>query len=441
MLPKPTIAVLGASGLIGQFVAETLLRDGFPVVAVARRFTPAQQAVFGDGALRSPIASLSDGSLADLLAACGVDIVLNCIGVLQDGPRGSTAAVHQTFVTRLLRAIAVQTRPTLLIQVSIPGREVDDATGFSRTKRSAEHAIAHAATPFVILRPGFVVAPSAYGGSALIRSLAVLPFELPATVAAAAFQPVAVEDIARTVAVVARRWQLGERTWAASWDLMVRQPATVGEVVAGFRRRLGGAPALLRIPTWMLGIGARLGDAAAWLGWLSPIRSTALQEMMRGVTGDPDPWIEATGIEPADLPAILGSLPGSVQERWFARLYLLKAGVIATLALFWIVSGGIALQVGFRSATGILSAHGVLPAVAGWITGITSLLDIAIGVAIAAKPSCRAGLLGGVAVSVLYLLSATLLTPELWADPLGPLVKIAPSVVLMAVALAILPDR
>ena len=45
------------------------------------------------------------------------------------------------------------------------------------------------------------------------------------------------------------------------------------------------------------------------------------------------------------------------------------------------------------------------------------------------------------AVSILYLLVATITLPVLWADPLGPLVKIAPILVLNLVALTILEDR
>lgn len=46
-----------------------------------------------------------------------------------------------------------------------------------------------------------------------------------------------------------------------------------------------------------------------------------------------------------------------------------------------------------------------------------------------------------VALSLAYLASATVLAPGLWVDPLGPLVKVLPSIVLTLVALAILDER
>ncbi|WP_260023074.1 DoxX-like family protein [Ruegeria conchae] len=40
-----------------------------------------------------------------------------------------------------------------------------------------------------------------------------------------------------------------------------------------------------------------------------------------------------------------------------------------------------------------------------------------------------------------YLIAATLMAPELWLDPLGPLVKIAPALMLSLVARPMLESR
>jgi uncharacterized protein YbjT (DUF2867 family) len=177
--PLPTIAVLGASGLIGQAAASQLLRNGFPVVAIARRFVPSQKTAFGKAALERLIVSLDSAALSQILAENKIDIVVNCIGVLQDGNRGGTDAVHRGFVERLVAILASPGRPSLLIHLSIPGNSDNDRTAFSRTKREAERVIAAASIPFIILRPGFVIAPAAYGGSALVRALAALRASSP----------------------------------------------------------------------------------------------------------------------------------------------------------------------------------------------------------------------------------------------------------------------
>ena len=437
----PRIAILGASGLIGEAVASSLLWQGFPVIPMARHFTAAQKAIFGASVVERPFVELEAEALRQIFTAKQIGVVVNCIGVLQDGPRGGADAVHRVFVERLATALRSRSERVLLIHISIPGGSESDRTAFSRTKREAERALAAASIPFAILRPGFVVAPAAYGGSALMRGLAMLPLALPAREAGQAFAATDVADIARTIAIIGRRWSEGEREWHAVWDVMERRRTTVGEVVEGFRRRLGGPAPRLSLPSWLMDVAAAAGDLVAHLGWSPPIRSTALMEMRRGVIGNPEPWSAATGIEPASLDSALERLPASVQEKWFAGLYLAKPLVLGTLASFWIISGLVALMPAFAAATAILTAHGFGPFLARAITVASSLLDISIGLAIAFRKTCRIGLLAGIGVSLFYMTGAAVLMPELWIEPLGALVKTGPAVVLMLVALAVLEDR
>ena len=123
--------------------------------------------------------SMEATTLARLLRDHRIDVVVNCLGVLQDGPGSDTAAVHRDFVARLLQAIRDSDRAIRLVHISIPGTPESDRTAFSTTKREAERLIAESGVAFTILRPGFVVALAAYGGSAMVRSLAAFPLDLP----------------------------------------------------------------------------------------------------------------------------------------------------------------------------------------------------------------------------------------------------------------------
>ena len=115
--------------------------------------------------------------------------------------------------------------------------------------------------------------------------------------------------------------------------------------------------------------------------------------------------------------------------------------LLSGLALFWIASGLIALTVAFRPAAAILVAHGFPVGLANGINAVSSLVDIGIGLAIAVRRSCHAGLWAGIAVALFYMAAAVLVTPDRWIDPLGALVKTGPAIVLMIVARAILDDR
>jgi DoxX-like family len=131
----------------------------------------------------------------------------------------------------------------------------------------------------------------------------------------------------------------------------------------------------------------------------------------------------------------------TIQDKWFARLFLLKPLIIASLALFWTVSGFIALVISFPATKAILATHGFAAWLAAPFAGITSLLDISIGVAIAFRKTAAFGLAAGIVVALGYMAGTALLTPDLWIEPLGALVKTGPAIVLMGMGLATLDNR
>ncbi|GLH76978.1 nucleoside-diphosphate sugar epimerase [Bradyrhizobium sp. SSBR45G] len=434
------ILVLGASGLIGRFVTDDLRRRGFAAIGVARAFSASQ--LISPVDIELPIMALDATGLAGLMRVHEIDVVVNCLGVLQDGPGSNTDAVHREFVARLLAAIAACGRSVRFIHISIPGTADEDHTAFATTKREAERLIASSGIPHAILRPGFVIAPSAYGGSAMMRALAAFPIDLPAKDAATPFQPVAVADIAATIAWLAARPIDDEATRAVSWDLMQSEALTLGDVIGAFRRSFGTTDwPRLPISALLVDLGALAGDLSSRLGWMPPMRSTAIAELRRGVRGDPAPWIAATGITPTTLDEAVGLHGASIQDKWFARLFLIKALMIASLVLFWVASGSIALFISFPATTAILTTRGWPEGFAVPFAAITSMMDISVGMLIAFRKTAAFGLAAGIFVSLGYMLGCAVLSPDLWLEPLGALVKTGPAIVLMLVALLMMDNR
>ena len=277
---------------------------------------------------------------------------------------------------------------------------------------------------------------------AAARALAALPVDLPADEAAAPFQPVAVEDVAATIAWLASREISDEAVKALVWDLMQPQKISLSGVIDQLRFALGtAAMRRVRLPSFMIDLGAGLGDLVNRLGWMPPTRTTAIAELRRGVTGDPEPWMAATGIIPKTIAQMMGQRPATLQDKWFTRLFLIKALVIASLVAFWIVSGFIALLVSYHAAAGILSSHGFPARLVAPITVGTSLMDIGIGVLIAFRRTSAIGLIAGIVASFGYIAGSAILTPDLWIEPLGALVETGPAIVLMLVALLTLDNR
>jgi DoxX-like family len=340
----------------------------------------------------------------------------------------------------LLQAIKDSGRAIRLIHISIPGAANEDRTAFAATKREAERLIEASGIAYAILRPGFVIAPAAYGGSAMVRALAALPLALPAEESATPFQPVAVEDVAATIAWLAEREP--REAAAVSWDLMQPQKISLGGVIEQFRIAFGTAKwPRFTMPALLLDLGARCGHLVSRLGWMPPMRANAIAELRRGVTGDPAAWTQTTGIVPKTIAQAVGQRPATIQDKWFARLFLIKALILASLVLFWVASGFIALVISFPATKAILIAHGFPRGIVTPFATITSLMDMSVGVLIAFRRTCAFGLIAGIVVSLGYMAGTAILTPDLWIEPLGALVKTAPAIVLMAVALLTLDNR
>jgi len=227
-----------------------------------------------------------------------------------------------------------------------------------------------------------------------------------------------------------------------TWDLMQEEPVTLGGVIDQFRRAFGtGEWPRMTMPALLLDLGAKLGDLANLLGWMPPMRTTAIAELRRGVSGNPARWMTVTGIVPKTIAQMAGQRPATIQDKWFARLYPIKALMIASLVLFWVVSGFIALVISYDAAAAILSSHGFPPSLVATVTVGTSLMDMGIGVLIAFRRTSAFGLIAGIVASLGYMVGAAVLTPDLWIEPLGALVKTGPAIVLMLVALLTLDNR
>lgn len=331
------VLVIGAYGFIGAAVARRLLAEGLSVrglgrdPAQARRILP--QIDWATGDLTRMEASDWQAALA------GVDVVVNAAGALQNGVRDHVDSVHDRAIDHLLSACeTAQVRR--IVQISAVGVGPHAETAFLRSKAAGGARLMAAPIDWVILRPGLVIGRGAYGGTALLRALAAVPWATPLVHAESRMQTVALDDVVEAVSLSVR----GEVPTGTCADLVEPKAHTLAEVVTAIRAWQGFAPApAVALPAGATAPVGWAADAARWLGWRSPLRSTAQRVLAEGVTGDPGPWHAATGKTCRPLAATLDRMPAHVQDRWFGALYLLRPLVLLSLALLWIVSGAVAL--------------------------------------------------------------------------------------------------
>jgi uncharacterized protein YbjT (DUF2867 family) len=426
------VLVTGAYGFIGSAVTARLSAEGHEIAGAGRNVARAAQRL---PEVRWVALDIGRSNTPEhwLPHLAGVDAVVNCAGVLQDSATDDVKGVH---VDGTLALFAACERAGIKRVVHISAIGVEADTAFARTKREADEALMKSSLDWIVLRPSIVVGRSVYGGTALLRALASLPV-LPLGPRDALVQPVQVSDLADAVAFFLRPGTPAKNLLEVAGPERMR----LSQMVAHYRRWLGYRPAtVLPVPGWLESLLFRLGDLASWLGWRPPLRTTALRQLQRDVVGDDKGWTSFTGIVAAKLGDALARDPASVQERWFAKLFLLKPLLIGGLALFWIATGLITLGPAREAGIVLLLQAGLgsyaAPAAIGG-----AFVDFAIGIGIAARKTVRAALWAAIVVSLVYLVLGGVLLPNLWADPLGPLVKIIPVLLATFATLAILDDR
>lgn len=420
------ILILGGYGFIGAEIARALLREGHEVVGLGRNAATGKRLVPEAQWIGADIAKL-DAPEEWAPHLSGIEAIVNAAGALQDSARDDLEAVHHRAVAALVEAAAKVKR---FIQISAPGAEASASTAFMRTKAAGDAAVRAALFDWIVLKPGLVIGRGAYGGTALLRMLAGFPLMTPLVAASARVQTVSVDDVADAVIKALK----GEVPMRRDYDLVEDEPHSLRDIVRGFRRQLGFAPARFEpdLPHWVSKIVGPLADFAGWLGWRSALRSTALNVVRENVLADPAPWRAATGRSLRTFEQALALLPGTAQERLFARAQLALPLMIVALGVFWILSGAIGLVTIEEAAAHLQRAVGVEAAKALVVAG--SLADMAIGAGLFLRRTARQAALASVAVAGFYLVAGTLTEPALWLDPFGALAKIIP---LMAMGLAV----
>ncbi|MGV2050117.1 SDR family oxidoreductase [Agrobacterium sp. 22-209-1] len=426
------ILILGATGFIGSEVLKSLHLRGHAVTGLARSVTRARD--------KWPFANWVSADLSRMTHATDwsslvhdQDVIVNCAGALQDGLSDDLAATQEKAMLALYEA-AAQAGGRRIIQISARTAGAASGLPFLATKRRADEALAASGLPHVILRPALVVGRNAHGGTALVRALAGYPFVVPLVNGQIAVRTVAVEDVATVVCAAID----SEIAQDSDLELAAKETLTLQDVVARHRQWLGLPHAqVINLPAAFMRPVGLVADAAGRLGWRSPLRSTAMTVMSEGVVTENEAGPATVSLK--NLEQTLAGHPSGVQDLWFARLYLLKPLIVLCLSLFWLLSGLMPLLNITGAAAHFLPFMPQTPAVI--LTLATCLIDIGLGIAVLLRPLTRKALVAMLLVTAAYLAGGSLLEPTLWLDPLGPLVKVLPSIALTLVALATLDER
>jgi uncharacterized protein YbjT (DUF2867 family) len=411
------ILLTGANGFIGRYLLAGLLAAGHDVIPAVRRPDETDRLLPAPRSIRIDLnRDTQPGDWLPRLA--DIDAVINAAGILQARPGQSISAIHAGAPKALFEACR-QSGVKRAIQISAISAEADAGTAYAATKREADEFLQASDLDWIVLRPSLVYAKGAYGGTALMRALAALPFAIPVVGRGEQeFQPIHIDDLVATVTTILRRPEVTKMTI----DPVGPDVLTLRQILIDLRRWMGFAPAcIIEVPRRFIRPLAVFGDIAG-----GTINSTALSQLDHGNTGSIEAFEKACGVRPRRWADALLAEPAQSQDRLQARLYFLRPLLRLALALLWIGSGIVGLLQPASMVQGIGAAIGLGSGASLAVASTTSLLDIMIGGAILFR--WRPGLLAAIQLVVVlaYTIALSLGQPGLWLDPFGPLLKNLP---------------
>ncbi|QUS54574.1 SDR family oxidoreductase [Pseudovibrio brasiliensis] len=434
MTTRKSAVVLGAYGFIGAACVKHLQAAGFRITGAGRSRSAAHQ-TFPDIPWHIlDIANATTEEWPEIFQSA--DIIINASGALQDSAKDNLEAIHIQAIERICEAL--KDTDKRFIQISAAGVSPKASTQFFRTKAKGDALIQKHLPQAFILRPALVIGPQAYGGTALLRAASAMPLIGFKVFPDSQIQCISLDDLAKAVTQCA----LGNIPEGTTADLAEETPQSFWQLTEAIRSWQGFPEwrYSIRTPNWLLTVTSKLADMLGHLGWRSPLRSTSIETLREGICADTSNWKEASGFTCKTLQKTLADLPGSTQERWFARLYLLLPLTIACLSLFWLASGIIG-GIQLNEAQSVLLERGFPPTLALLFVLGGSLADITLGTLILFRKHTRFACLGMIGVTLSYLGAGTIWATDLWADPLGPYVKTIPTMILALFPILLMEER
>lgn len=363
----------------------------------------------------------------------GIDAVINCAGILRARPGQSIQSIHALAPKALFTACQMA-GVRRVIQISAISADSTAGTAYAQTKLDADRFLMETDLDWIVLRPSLVYAEGAYGGTALLRALAAIPYVLPLVGKGdQLFQPIHVDDLAAAVCKILDNPSINREII----EPVGPDGLTLKQLLIDLRKWLGVKPGhQIEVPVGLINIFARLGNVIG-----GPVNATALRQLLHGNAGAPEKFINTVGIMPRRWSDALLARPAQAQDRWHARLYFLRPALRWSLALLWLVSGIVGLSQPASVTGPILSSFGLSGPVATASVWLFSLIDIAVGLALLARWRPRFVALVQIALIGIFTVSLTFAHSALWLDPFGPLLKNIPIVVAVITLAAIETDR
>lgn len=416
------ILLTGASGFIGTHVSTALLAEGFQLACTTRRAPPHARSGEGQRVRLIEADFARDTAKAAWLPRLdGIDVVINCVGIIAEHGTQTFAALH-TQTPRALFAACAESEVQLVIQLSALGADEGAVSPYHLSKKAADDFLASLPLRAVIVQPSLVYGDD--GESArLFRMLASLPVYPRFGPAPQPVQPVHVDDLSDLIVALVRGAGAlgGQKTRRV--PVVGPQALPFAAYLAALRAAMGlGRLRIVPLPRWLMPPVLLL---ARLLGFAMPDRAT-LGMLERGNTADAGLTRRLLGRAPRPVAQFISDARGAAVR---AQLDWLLPVLRLSIAIVWIATAIVSAGVyPLEDSYDLLERSGVPPAWAPPLLAGACLFDLLLGMAtLALRPPWRRWLWPlQAALIVFYTVWIAVFLPEFLWHPYGPLTKNLP---------------
>ncbi len=297
------VTIYGGSGFVGRYIARRMAKDGWRVRVAVRRPNEAMFVrPYGTPGQVEPILCNIRDDASVRAAMQGADVVVNCVGILEESGKNSFEAVQKDGAARVAR-IAAESGVARMVHISALGADAASSSEYARTKAAGEAAVLDHMPDAMILRPSIIFGAEDEFFNRFARMAAISQI-LPVVGAATKFQPVYVEDVAHAAALGAEGaaaggiFELGGPDVEDFRTLMQR----MCEVIR--RRRV-----IVNLPFWMAGLMASVFGVVQKLS-LGIVKAPVTSDQVRNLRVDNvvsggEKTFADLGMTPANMGAIL----------------------------------------------------------------------------------------------------------------------------------------
>ena len=297
------VTIYGGSGFIGRYIARRMAKEGWRVSIAVRR---PNEALFVKpygvvGQVEPILCNIRDDKSVEN-ALLGADVVVNCVGLLQEKAKNTFNSVQNEGADRIAR-LAASEGVVRIVHVSAIGADINADSDYAKSKGMGEANILKHMPNAVILRPSIVFGAEDQFFNRF-ASMARFGPVLPIVGAETKFQPVSVDDVAEAAVLaitgIAKPgiYELAGPDQDTFRGLMYRMLKVIQ------RRRL-----VLDVPMFM----ARLMAASFEMGnkltfGIAPVPMTRDQVKslsVDNVLSGEFPGFEELGIEPVSMVSVL----------------------------------------------------------------------------------------------------------------------------------------